>query len=478
MMENNSSSPLSRLLRRRFDIIVYCMTLGCEALLLWQCRAAGLLAEPGGGTDQLSMVKAAGALADGVLPGAEYRYSYAYTLFLSLLSLLSGHRLVVMRLLQAAICALIPVVIYRAARLMRLGFEAAALGALCWIFYAPAMLISLDFLRAAPLTLTFILAFYQLLRLEIGKRRRNAVTAGLLLAVLILGRENFALPVVVVLVAAALPPLRRRIGGARNYGWLFVGTAVPVAAVMMLNLLRFGSFQPVPGNAENILDFYHGAAATEPLALAWSLLARIPSQLAAWCSNYEMPNSLSVYAHREVVELLKVFCLPFNLILALAMAGIWFNRRKTGMPELAVLAGLYILSMLFFTLFYRFRIPVIPLLALAAGAGIMGIVSTFRSGRRRTALAALLLALFVLLSYERPDARRTESERAAVARHLIDLGRFEAADRYFRRMHRDGFDVTPGVILLLKRRLEAGDTEGFEKSITDWKNELNNWSSP
>ena len=78
-------------------------------------------AYPAPGTDQKSILECALGLVRGELPRGHCLYSYAYTLFLAFLALLSGGRLWLMRLLQLAVAALIPGIVFRTARILRCG---------------------------------------------------------------------------------------------------------------------------------------------------------------------------------------------------------------------------------------------------------------------------------------------------------------------------------------------------------------------
>ena len=450
---------MRRLLIRRFGLLIYLAYLLCGLFVLYQGRSSGLFPAPRPGMDQLSMLECAARLTGGVLPDGAYRYSYAYTLFLALLHAVTGGSLILMRILQLAVCSLIPVFIYRSARLLGLGRAAGQFGALCYLFYGPAMLISLDFLRAAPLALLFLLFFHLLL---LGWRFRSwqyFAAAGGMGALCILGRENFAAVVPVVLAAWLLPAFRER-AGWRSAAWYAAALFLPVLAVMLFNLALYGSFQPVPGNAGNVFAFYHGSETIRHFSsLAATLFRSVPVQFCSFLSSYELENSLSFYAHRELIVFLRVFLLPFHLLLALAFVGVWRYRRNGGVRTAFLLAALYAGSLLFFTMFYRFRIPAVPLIALLAGAGIAALTGWWKA-RNMRALAAVALsgALFLLLTSVTPDSRRSFAERAAVSRILIEQKRFREAESYLAKMARDGHDIRAGALLLAQRLAASGDS--------------------
>ena len=449
---------MKRLSPRCLFWILWLIFFVAGAYVLWFGYGQRLFAYPAPGTDQKSILECALGLVRGELPRDHYRYSYAYTLFLAFLALLSGGRLWLMRLLQLAVAALIPGIVFRTARILRCGRGPSFAAGLLPCFYAPLVLISLDFLRAAPLALAFALlahtlaAFFFPLPRSPRRQRRLPIAAGICAALCALGRENF-----LALLPIPLLFLRRR-DALRYLGALFF----PLAAVLCFNLLRYGSFQLVPGNAGNILSYYGGGSGGSFAALK-NLVAAIPGHFADFCSSFEQPNSLSVYAHREIIPFLQLLAVPFPLLLTLGSLGAILRRRERAFQAIALMALFYLGSMLFFTVFYRFRIPLVPLLAILA-AGVAAPLK--RRLRQRSypapaAIAAVLTALNLLLWVD-PEPRRTESEHAAVARLLIDNGRFAEAEAYLVRMMARGEAAGPGVNLLLREMLRAGEAQQAE----------------
>ncbi len=443
------------MIRRHPQWVLYLLTLLCQLFLLWQGREAGLFPPPSPGTDQQALLEASRALAGGGLPPETYRYSYGYTVFLTVLTALGGGKLVAMRILHAMTAALIPVVIYRAGRLAFHDRSAAFAGALAYLFYAPALLISLDFLRAAPLALAFVAFYDALLRGVLKRSVKWLAFAGVLAALTVLGRENFAAVIFVPLLFLFVPRIRRRLP-RRGVAVFIIAALLPVLAVMTLNYVRFGSFQPVPGNAANIMQFYHGEAAVRDMgAAAVSMLGRIPGQFSAFFSNYELANSLSVYAHRELIGFLNVFWLPYQILMLFAFAGAWHFRRNRAVQLAMLLVLAYAGSILFFVMFYRFRIPAAPLVALLAGGGAAALAKWIKARDYRTLAAfAATGIVFLILTSANPDALRPFSDRAAVARLLIERGEFDRAGRYLQKMTTDGHDVRAGFILLEQRRVQ------------------------
>lgn len=445
----NLNNSLIRFSDRGFGLFVYALFTVCGAAILWQGRSAGLFPAPLPGTDQLSMIEAAFGLASGEPLPAGYLYSPAYTGFLAAAKLLTGGNLVAMRMVQCLVAGWIPVVVFHLGIRLRFGRTAARVGALLCCFYGPLLLISLDFLRAAPLALCFAGFLLALLR-AVGRRSpRWFLVAGVLAGLCILGRENF-IPVV------AFPALMLFSGGIRRHLFrrrpaepgrrtlrmaaaLATGLVLTIAPIVVVNLVRFGSPAIVPGHTGNVVGAYYGPEAeANRLPDPGAILRRIPEELGNFLSSYEIPNSLSFYAHAELIDFLNVAAVPFHLLLALAAIGFWRFRRNPGARLTLLLIAGYALSMSLFTFFYRFRIPAVPLVAAMAGAGVTALGDWIRLRKFRTLAAALLGgALFVAATSRNPDRLRPESERRSVVYLMIRLGRYPAAEDGIERLRRD-----------------------------------------
>jgi len=458
---------MNNFIRRRPGTVLYLLMFVCGAGVLYCGMEQHLFGAPPPGTDQLSILRCALDLAHGKLPTEQYRYSYAYTVFLAFAALLSGGRLWLMRLVQLALAAFIPVAVFRTARICRAGRPAAFAAGLGCCAYAPLVLISLDFLRAAPLALAFVGFAYFLLAAEFPFRRRDRAdwrlyaAAGACGALCVLGRENF-------LAVVFLPLCWLWRSGRRGIVAYLAALGVPLLAVLGFNAVCYHSCQLVPGNAGNILEFYGGAGSAA--SSVGKLLASVPGHLRDMALSYELHNSLSVYAHRELIPLLNVLCLPFNLLWILGAAGAVLRLSRPETRRCAVLALGYFASMAFFTVFYRFRIPAVPLLAVLAAAALHELARWRKARRygRLGAFAAVLAGLFVL-TWVAPDSRRLESERAAVARLLIRNRRYGEAERYLDRMAADGLDPRPEWRFFARRCAAEDDRAGVLLAISRLK---------
>ena len=268
-MKPRSTSP-AKLLHRHFALFLFAAALLLEFHIFRTARAAGLLAPPMPGMDQHTILQAALALPSGVLPEpGSYLYSPLYTLWLGGLAALTGGSLEAMRLLQGALAALIPVMIYRTGRRAGIGRSAAEIGAVLYLFCGSALLIALDFLRAAPLALLFLLFYYCLLGAWRSGTLRSWFLTGLCAGGCMLGRENFIAVALLPALFLFAPAVRKRLTPG-NAAAAVAGCLILLAPVLLYHLVTCGSPAILPGNGANVFRFFQGE---EALAAAGVLLA-------------------------------------------------------------------------------------------------------------------------------------------------------------------------------------------------------------
>jgi hypothetical protein len=170
------------------------------------------------------------------------------------------------------------------------------------------------------------------------------------------------------------------------------------------------------------------------------MLANMPIQWVKFFSSYEISNSLSVYAHRELVPILKMLFIPFNLFISLTLPAIFFSWKKVGVLFAATAILGYASSISVFDMLYRYRIPVVPLLCCLAGYGLTLLLSRRLCRIRRTAVFFAIIIIFIL-TYRSPDRLRPHSERMSVAAIMISLDQLAQAEDYIERMSKDGIDT-------------------------------------
>ncbi len=433
-----------------FPFIIYFVYFSASLYLLYIARNNQLMGMPVEGTDQLSMIQAAVKIYEGHWLPEGYKYSPIYTTFLSILVLLSKGDLIIMRILQAAVCSFIPVMIYKLTMKMDFDRETAQISSLVYLFYGPAMLISLDFLRAGPLALCSIMFVYFFICSLKEDSHIYCLVTGIFGGICILGRENF---IPVVIVSSSIFIIARYkiklLQYKKKIALYAFGVLIAVSPVSTYNLVKYGNPAILPGNFSNVMKFYHGKPSNkvDSYSLPLRAIEKVPSQAYKFISSYEMPNSLSFYAHRDIIDFLWVFIIPFNLIILLAVAGTLLYRQNYYVVTTAFFCVLYGGSMLFFEMFYRFRIPAVPVLVVLSGIGIKGLLEN-KSRNLRIALFFPMFAMF-LLTYTAPDKLRTKEERKSVVAVLIMNGYYYKAEKSIDKLLEESVDSRMQIQLLI-----------------------------
>ncbi|MCP4571712.1 MAG: tetratricopeptide repeat protein [bacterium] len=113
----------------------------------------------------------------------------------------------------------------------------------------------------------------------------------------------------------------------------------------------------------------------------------------------EIPRNLDVYLWGTWSPVLRIlawkvgpFGFPFGLVLPLAVLGLIFRRKRLGAPVFLFLI-LYAAAIVAVFVTARYRVPMVPVLAVAAAAGVQAVGAAWRD--RRTAQLGLMALLVV-----------------------------------------------------------------------------------
>jgi len=457
----------ARLISRHFGWVLYFLYLTGELLILYYGRTSGLFPAPGAGTDQLTTVEGALALSDGVWPGINYGYSLSYTALLALIGFMANGDLVVMRILQAVFCALAPVSVYQLARRLRLGQRVAMLAGLLLCFYAPALLISLDFLREIPLLIVFSYYLYALVTASQKKSARWYFTAGVLAALTYLGRENMLPLLLLPLVATVFPQYRALIFDWRQWRWFLIGGAVALGIFFSVNYAHNGILL---ADRKLITAEHGGVIGSIGVLAAAGLQDQFGAKLYSAFASYELPNSLSVYAHCDVIDYMKILVVNFHWLVALAAVALLFHRRQPMVLLFGIGIAGYLFTLIFFFTFYRYRLPVVGLLVIMAALGVMSLWRCYRSKKwGKLAAGAVLAAVLIGFLQQNPWQLRTQNECEAVVRILVDGKHFVKAHDYLNQMSSQGKRSVPGELFLLRTLVRDGDQGLAQVYYNEWR---------
>jgi hypothetical protein len=117
---------------------------------------------------------------------------------------------------------------------------------------------------------------------------------------------------------------------------------------------------------------------------------------------YEIPNNINSYLAAEFSQTLKVTVIPYSLIAALGLAGMFLNLRNKKVINLHIGILSQIAVMVIFYVLCRFRVPMVAMLCVFAGATLQQLTDVKNI---KTFLAAAIgsILLWVVILRPAPD---------------------------------------------------------------------------
>jgi 4-amino-4-deoxy-L-arabinose transferase-like glycosyltransferase len=448
------------------------------------------------------------AIAQGDWLGHEVFYQAPlYPYFLAVVYSIAGPSAAIVRVVQAALGGAACVLLAAAGRRFftrRVGLAAG----LVLAFYGPALFF-VGLLHKMALDLFFTSALlYALARALETPRPRWLALAGALLGCLALTRENALawLPVLAGWLAwryraRALAPF---LGGvllvlgpvaARNAAMGGVPLVTTSQAGVNFYLgnnadadgtytpLRFGhgSFAQERQDAIELAEAARGRSLTPAeVSSYWSDRATswIAAHPGAWVrllarkwmlvwSAHEIPDSDEPSVYRDASLVLTVTSwLSFGVLCPLALVGLvasWRERRRLGV--LAALLFTSAASTAAFLVFARYRVPMIPLLALFAVVGAARLLALARERPRRPALVAAQVGLVALAAVAGRFPRQSDAHPRAMAHYNLGVtleaaGEGPRALESYRAALADDPELVEARVNLGALLARSGDLEG------------------
>jgi len=429
--------------RVKWVIVIFATALSLRVLYLIQIQSIPLFYNlPGDGRtyDEWAQRIAAG---DWLGSGVFYQ-APLYPYFLGIWQAILGHNLWAIRMIQAALGALSCALIFLVGERL-FSRSAGVASGLVLAFYAPA--IFFDVLIEKSVLDVFLLSLLLWVLACAWSRRdwRRWLSAGAILGLLGLSRENALILAVVVPVWIAIyfseQALKYRVAWT---GWFLAGLILVLIPVGLRNLAVGGEFKLTTsqlganffignnpaadgtyGSVHKIIgepnlegsdarrlaeratgrkmapgevsDFWLQKASayirSEPLSWVWLLGKK---WLMVWNAR-EVEDSDDFYIYSQWSWLLQAlgWLTHFGVLAPLAAVGVWMSRRHW--RDLWLLYTMILslaLSVAIFYVFGRYRFPLISLLTLFTGAALVGLVNLFRS----RGVESLAVSVVVLLA--------------------------------------------------------------------------------
>ena len=366
---------------------MFCVALLARLVVLSELSALPLFRTPQ--LDSREYYEWARILASGtfVWPVA-ITHGPGYPVFLAVTLYVFGGSLTAARILQSILGAMTCRFVFAIGR-KYYGERAGNAAGILLALYGPLILIDVSILGEGLLLCLITAGVY-------CATRRWPVASGVLLGMAVIVRPTaiVALPVLAVLL------------WRRQAVMLIATFTVVVLPIVLIHRNESGGLQPIQARAG--LNLYQGVSplrtgtASARLGRGWEQLAHEPARLglrgaaedryymqkaareirqmpmqfaallvskAIWLTqNVEIRDSHSFYFFRAQAPLLKI-AIPFAVLFGLAVAGMYKAFNK----ELFALVVLFSLTVVGLMAGYRYRMPVVPFLAIFAGAAIVRI---------------------------------------------------------------------------------------------------------
>ncbi len=360
------------------------------------------------------------------------------------------------------------------------GHRAGTAATLLMALYLPIVIVETKLLSETLAIALTLAALLLLVRLLDRPKPLGWLLAGVVLGLSVVCRSSNLLFAVLLLAWLGWQAIRTR-GGAelKAMGLLTLALAAVIAPVTIRNTAVGNDFVLIQSNAgmtlaqgnnekaAGVISHPPGTSAgiasqqAEEMAIAAQALGRPvkPSESSAYwtrfalawmrdhprsaamllcrkllysINNREELDSYETYYEIAQLPVLRVLIVPFSLIAGLAVLGLVWGCREQ--PRAARLLGLYVLSVLAtLVVFYvgsRYRMMAVPVLAVLAGRGLVGVVGSLRDrAPAGVAVAAVVLAATTAVAQmPYPIAKSTGATTLiTVAAHHQEAGRTDKA---------------------------------------------------
>ncbi len=410
-------------------------------------------------------------------------HGFAYPFFLGLTYWFFGASAWIAKYAQCVIAGLTCALTYALAR--RYLSRGVALGAAAIVtFYGPLMFVETDLVAEGLATfLVLVLIFF-----EPRVRSERAVwwvVWGVCSALCVLTRASL-LPFVLLYsgyVLLSVSRARQPMAWAK-VAWVGIGAAMVVMPMALLNHHETGHYAVLP--ASGGINAFIGnnaercATMTTRPGIAWNRLVDMPraggrdslwvrdayfwqqtrdwvathpfaflrglaAKSATWLSARELPRNLDIYLYRPSSMILSAttwkmggFGFPFGVLLPLALLGGWSARKRVPMGMWLFLVSYSFVHVLIFSS-SRYRVVMVPVLAVLASAGVARLVHAAKQGLPALAkpmvvvvVVGLLISFPVRFCEERHDF--LSEQWFMVGAGYERLGNAGAAESYYRRV--------------------------------------------
>jgi 4-amino-4-deoxy-L-arabinose transferase-like glycosyltransferase len=375
-------------------------------------------------------------IAGGGFDGRFFWQGFFYPFYLAVVYLATGGSMLWARLVQIVLGSLVCVGVYRLGSIIfdrTAGVAAGAIAAL----YGPLIFYDVEILDAGFSSIWAMALIMIVLRAEIAKCVWHALLVGACGALSVVTRATF-LPFLIAACAWLVYVWWKQSVGwqgiAARAGLLVAGFLVIALPVAGLCQRATGDFSFLPESGPINLYIGNNPRSDETIMIRpgaeWRELTRMPMvqgalsdredqgvftrlfldyvkshpggyvaglarKMVQFFSSRELPRNDDLYIARQYSRLLSAlvwkagrFGFPFGLLLPLALVGIARHARRIPVPIYLFLI-LYPAAIIAVFVSGRYRVPIVPVLAIPAAAGAIHIIELVRTKRRPAAAATV-----------------------------------------------------------------------------------------
>jgi len=202
--------------------------------------------------------------------------------------------------------------------------------------------------------------------------------------------------------------------------------------------------------------FHQALAAVRSDPAAW--LRLLGRKLLLFWNGAEVPDLPDAFFYGQAAPVLKLLCLPFAVVASLGLAGlVVLSRSGRNRSIVFIFVGAGLVSVLLFYVNARYRLPLVPILMLAAAFFIAWAVRELSRKRwRHVLLLAMLVAAMLVVStrtlvrvnrsaaytflgnYDIENGQEKAGEDAFIEAYRLDPDRVEAMVNYARVLVKRG----------------------------------------
>ena len=354
-----------------------------------------------------------------------------YYYFLAAIYKFFGYSHLAVYLIQALFTATGAILMYKVTSQL-FNRATGCIASLILALYSMSIFYDAILLRASMITFLNILLFYLIIRADRENKFFLWFLAGISLGFSMLTRQNMLLPFILLFILVRARPFKKGI----RIALIFVtGMFITISPVLIRNYIvsdgsRIGissqtdafwvgnthdssgmDFEPdsvtyqnlhlrTNGRAEKILPLFFNELKTRPKEYL-QLYAR-----KAWMffNGYEVPSNTNYYLYRsEFPTILRWPFFNFRFICGLALIGFFLSLFRPYKPHLAYTFFIVLsLSVIFFHILSRYRLPVVPYFIMLASYSVYFV---FNMLLRRRLLKSMVVILAAILFYAilKPD---------------------------------------------------------------------------